>query len=133
MYLAPANQVVKGSDPTKLKYKLTNIQLQYEMIRSKALAEEARSVYDGGKGFFYDHVCRGPIHTIDKAKDTKINITVDMQRRSMKGLLLLFVEPYTAGTRGSEKFIFPELKKVRVTISGSPNMLYNNGIESQDI
>ena len=31
--LAPANQVVKGSDPTKLKYKLTNIQLEYEMIR----------------------------------------------------------------------------------------------------
>ena len=37
--LAPANQVVKGSDPTKLKYKLNNIQLQYEMIRSKELAE----------------------------------------------------------------------------------------------
>jgi len=26
--LAPASQVVKGSDPTKLKYKLTNIQLE---------------------------------------------------------------------------------------------------------
>ena len=37
--LAQANQVVKGSDPTKLKYKLNNIQLQYEMIRSKELAE----------------------------------------------------------------------------------------------
>ena len=36
--LAPASQVVKGSDPTKLKYKLTNIQLEYEMIRSKMLA-----------------------------------------------------------------------------------------------
>ena len=51
----------------------------------------------------------------------------------MKGLLLLFVEPYSAGTRDSEKYIFPELKKVRVTINGSPNTLYNNGIESQDI
>ena len=51
----------------------------------------------------------------------------------MKGLLLLFVEPYIAGTRDSEKLIFPDLKKVRVTINGSPNMLYNNGIESQDI
>ena len=43
--LAPASQVVKGSDPTKLKYKLTNIQLGYEMIHSEMLAEEARSVY----------------------------------------------------------------------------------------
>lgn len=73
------------------------------------------------------------INPIDKAKHTKINIRVAHQTRSMKGILLLFVEPYTAGARDSEKFIFPDLKKVRVTINGSPNMLYNNGIESQDI
>ena len=42
--LAPASQVVKGSDPDKLKYKLTNIQLEYEMIHSEKLAEEAKSV-----------------------------------------------------------------------------------------
>ena len=43
--LAPASQVVKGSDPTNLKYKLTNIQLEYEMICSKTLANEAHSIY----------------------------------------------------------------------------------------
>jgi len=62
-----------------------------------------------------------------------MNIKVDAQRRSMKGILLLFVEPYTAGTRDSEKYIFPDLTKVDVTVNGSPNMLYNNGIESKDI
>ena len=51
----------------------------------------------------------------------------------MKGILLLFVEPYTAGTRDSEKYIFPDLKKISVTINGSPNMLYSNGIETRDI
>ena len=30
------------------------------------------------------------------------------------------------------EYIFPDLKKVLVTINGSPNMLYNNGIESED-
>ena len=50
----------------------------------------------------------------------------------MKEILLLLVEPYTAGARDSEKFIFPDLNKVSVTINGSPNMLYNNGIESRD-
>ena len=54
--LAPASQVVKGSDPTKLKYKLTNIQLEYEMTYSKMLAEEANSTYYSGKAFTYDHV-----------------------------------------------------------------------------
>ena len=91
-----------------------------------------KKVYESGKEFVYDHVRHFKISVIDKAKDTKINITVIGQRRSMKGLLLLFVEPYIAGTRDSEKLIFPNLKKVRVTINGSPNMLYNNGTESQD-
>ena len=50
--------MVRGSDPTKLKYKLTNIQLDYEMFRSQTLGEEARRVYASGKEFAYDHVIR---------------------------------------------------------------------------
>ena len=51
----------------------------------------------------------------------------------MKGILLLFVEPYNASTRDSEKYILPDLTKVSVTINGSPNMLYNKGIDSKDM
>ena len=131
--LAPESQVVKGSDPTKLKYKLTNIQLEYEMIHSENLAEDAESAYTSGKEFVYDHVGRSKVVPINRGTETRINIKVDAQRRSMKGILLLFVEPYTAGTRDSEKYVFPALKKISVTVNGSPNMLYNNGIESQDI
>ena len=121
--LAPASQVVKGSDLTKLKYKLTNIQLEYEMIHSKKLAKEAKTVNTAGKEFAYDHVNRAKVVPINKGTDTRINIKIDAQRRSMKGILLLFVEPYTAGTRDSEKYLFPNLNKVRVTINDSPNML----------
>ena len=129
--IAPASQVVNGSDPTKLKYKLANIQLEYEMIRSENLADEATSAYEGGKEFLYDHVNRFraiPINT----SSPLINITVDSQRRSMKDILILFLKGYTAGARDSEKYIFTDLKKVSVTMNGSPNMLYNNGIESED-
>ena len=42
------------------------------------------------------------------------------------------MEPYTAGARDSEKYGFPDLEKVHVTINGSRNMVYNNGIESED-
>ena len=141
--LAPANQVVKGSDTTKLKYKLTNIQLEYEMIRDsppskkeiekyggrETLAEQATNVYTSGKEFAYDHVTRDKVHPFKKQNETRLNITVNAQRRSMKGLLLLFVEPYTAGARDSEKYI----QKIHVTINGTPCMLYNEGIESRDI
>ena len=91
LVLAPADQVVKGSDPTKLKYKLTNIQLKYEMIRSKDLADEATSVYQNAKEFLYDHVSRGNVVPIDTSSPL-INIKVDSQRRSMKGILLLKVK-----------------------------------------
>ena len=120
--LAEASQVVKGSDTTKLKYKLKNIQLEYEMIHSKMLANEAQSTYSNGKEFAYDHV--------------HLEKTIPVKRDSgtpMKAILLLFTEPYPAGSRDSEKYVFPDLTKVRVTINGSPNMLYNEGIVSTDL
>ena len=49
LVLSPTSQVVKGSDRDKLKYKLTNIQLEYEMIRSEDLAKEATRVYENAK------------------------------------------------------------------------------------
>jgi len=121
--LAGANQVVKGSDPTKLKYKLTNIQLEYEMIHSEQLAQKADSEYSSGKEFLYDHVHLEKTIPFKKGDDARLNIKVNAQRRSLKAILLLFTEPYIAGTRDSEKYVFPELKKVKVTINGKPNML----------
>ena len=79
LILAPASQVVTGSDPTKL-----SIQLEYEMIRSKELADQATSAYENGKEFLYDHVSRGNVVPIDTTSPL-INIKVDSQRRSMKG------------------------------------------------
>ena len=101
------------------------------MIYSEKLAKKATSVYDSGQEFTYDHVIRNSVFTINKETDTKINIRVNAPRRSMKGLLLLFEEPYNASKRDSEKYIFPDLKKVRVTINALPNMLYNNASKAR--
>ena len=131
--LAGADQVVKGSDPAKLKYKLTNIQLEYEMIHSKQLAQEANSEYSSGKEFLYDHVHLEKTIPFAKGTQARLNIKVNAQRRSLKAILLLFTEPYSAGARDSEKYVFPDLKKVKVTINGSPSMLYNEGIVSTDL
>ena len=69
---------------------------------------------------------------IAKATDTWVNLRINPQRRSLKGVLLLFIEPYTAGARDSEKYFNPDLTKITVTINGSPNMLFNNGIFSHE-
>ena len=113
--LAPASQVVRGSDQTKLKYMLKNIQLEYEMIHSEALAEMAAGIYTSGKEFLYDHVHRDDVIPFDRGTEKRITVKVNAQRRSMKGILLLFIEPYLPGARDSEKYIFPDINKVAVT------------------
>jgi len=43
------------------------------------------------------------------------------------------MEPYVAGAWDLEKYIFPDITKVSVTINGLLSMLYNEGIESKDM
>ena len=131
--LAPASQVVRGSDASKLLYKLEKIQLEYETIRSKSLADEATSTYANGKEFAYDLVMRERVVPIASGGDTRLNLRVNPQRRSLKGILLLFINPYTAGTRDTEHYFNPYITKVKVTVNGVPSRVYNEGISGTDM
>ena len=131
--LAPAGQVVNGSDSSKLGYKLENIQLEYEVIQSKTLADEALSTYRSGKEFAYDLVMREKVVPIIRGSDTRLNLRVNPQRKSLKGILLLFINLYTAGARNSENYFNPDITKVKVTVNGVPNRVYNEGISGIDM
>ena len=131
--LAPAGQVVNGSDTSKLGYKLENIQLEYEVIRSKTLADEALSTYKSGKEFAYDLVMRSEVVPITRGSDTRLNLRVNPQRRSLKGLLLLFINPYNPGARHSENYFNPDITDVKVTVNGVPNRVCNEGISGKDM
>ena len=131
--LAPASQVVRGSDASKLVYKLENIQLEYETIRRKSLADETTSIYTSGKEFAYDLVMRERVVPISRGGDTRLNLRVNPQRRSLKGILLLFINPYTAGARDSESYFNPDITKVKVTVNGNPDRIYNEGISGADM
>ena len=131
--LAPADQVVNGSEDKQLGYKLENIELEYEVIRSKTLADEAKSTYISGKEFAYDLVMRERVVPITRGSDTRLNIQVNPQRRSLKGILLLFINPYIAGKRDSESYFNPGITKVKVTVNGVPNRVYNEGISGSDM
>ena len=130
--LAPAGQVVIG-DANKLGYELKDIQLEYEIIRSKTLADEALSTYKSGKEFAYDLVMRSEIVPITRGSDTRLTLRVNPQRRSLKGILLLFINPYTAGARDSENYFNPNITNVKVTVNGVPNRVYNEGISGKDM
>ena len=131
--LAPASQVVRGSNTSKLVYKLKNIQLEYQRIRSKQLADHATTAYTNGKGFAYDQVMLEKTVMFDRGTDADLNLLVNQQCKSLKGILLLFIIPYTASTRDSENYFNPNITNVEVTINGIPNRVYNNGIIGHDM
>ena len=131
--LAAAHEVVKGSDATKLGYKLENIQLEYEVIRSKDLAEEVMSTYASGKEFAYDLVMRAQVVPITRGSDTHLNLRVNPQRRSLKGILLLFINSFTPGTRDTEHFFNPDITEVKVTVNGVPTRVCNEGLNGSDM
>ena len=131
--LANAHEVVKGSDGTKLGYKLENIQLEYEVIRSQTLAAEAVSTYASGKEFAYDLVMREKVVPITRSSDTHLNLRVNPQRISLKGLLLLFINQYQTGARDTEHYFNPDITKVKVTVNGVPNRVYNEGLNGSDM
>ena len=131
--LASAHQVVLGSDDSQLVYKLENIQMEYETIRSKSLADEDASVYASGKEFAYDLVMRERVVPIAKGSDTQLTLRVNPQRRSLKGILLLFTNTYAVGARDTESYFNPDITKVKVTVNGVPNRVYNEGISGSDM
>lgn len=94
MRLAHASNVVKGSDSSMLGYELSNIQLEYEVIHSKKLADEGRTNYLNGERFVYEHVIHHKTISIARGADSIINERINVVRRSMKGILCLFYEPY---------------------------------------
>ena len=60
-----------------------------------------------------------------------INESIDVPRRSMMGLLLLFYEPSTAGTRDSEKSFNSDIDEVKVVVNGIPNKVFSQEISQK--
>ena len=71
--------------------------MEYDVIRSKDLADEVMSTYKSGKEFAYDLVMREKVVPITRGSDTHLNLRVNPQRRSLKGILLLFINPSQQG------------------------------------
>ena len=131
--LAPASIVVHGTDPSKLDYELNNIRLEYEVIHNKELTDEAKLNYLNGKRYMNQHVTHHKTISFAAGTTPIINESINVPRRSMKGILLLFYEPYTTRTRDSEKTFNPDINEIKVDIYGIPNMLFSQGMMKRDL
>ena len=132
--LADTTNILQQDGSTALSgaihpYSMTNIELQYETIHSDTLARSAMAEYSAGKAFLYDHVTLYKNFSFLDKTDDLITRTVNLPRRSLTGLLLLFVKPFKAGLRDSEAFVNPNITKVGVNINGVPNKVYSQGLD----
>ena len=131
--LAPVLDIVVSSDTsTAPTYSLKNLELEYSSISSDYLAQEAASAYASGKGFYYENVLLHKTLEISKPNDSVINEHINVPRRSMTGILCLFNDAITAGTRDSEDFVNPAILSVAININGMPNKLYSKNMITTD-
>ena len=132
--LASISDIVNFSDTTKQPtYTLKNLELEYSSISSDYLAQEALSAYASGKGFYYENILLHKTFEISKPNDSVINEHVNVPRRSMTGILCLFNDTITAGTRNSENFVNPDIQSVSININGMPNKLYSKEMITTDL
>ena len=110
-------------------YKLVDMQLEFEIIESKQLAEEVKGKFNLGRSLGYDYTTL--LKILPWSKDsTREVIDINIPRRSMKAVVLLFTKK-DAGD--SEEFVFPNLTRVDVIMEGNPNNIYSKGLARRDM
>ena len=90
-----------------------------------------RNQQKGRSAVLYDRVQRHGKESLNK-KDTIWNISMAPHAKSMKGILILFVDPADGGglyDRDSEKFYNPKINKASITLDGIPNQLFASGMQ----
>ena len=110
-------------------YKLTDMQLEYEIIESESLAERVRGDYNAGRSSGYDYTTL--LKTLVWNKDnTREVVDINIPRKSMTAVILLFTKK---GSTDSEEFLFPNLTNVDITIESTPNAVYSTGLAKRDM
>ena len=124
-------RVVVSTD-TNASCRISEIHLEFDVVSSPELAMIIRNKYKGKSVVMYDKINKHVQKPLNKS-DTIWNITFTPRSRSMKGILILFIDPAADGggasyARDTDKFYNPKIKEVSVTIEGVPNQLYSSGM-----
>jgi hypothetical protein len=127
--LPAADEIMNAQGGEKVEgYTLENIALEYESIDNIELARKVESQYNAGRKLSFQHVIL--MKKTEWSKDsTIINETINVPRRSMKAIVMLFTNKTKTD---SEEYVYPNIEKVRVTVEGVPNAVYSQGIPKQD-
>ena len=105
-------------------YTLENLELEYETVENQDLADEVLNEYNVGRSLSSEHTTL--MKTVEWNKDsTNVNKTINLPRKSMKALVLLFRNKTITD---SEQYVYRNIESVKVTIEEIPNSVYSQGI-----
>ena len=122
--------MVAQSSRSVAGYKVTNLRLKYKKIKSQELYDTAEQSYISGRTWPYRFVEKPETNSASWKKDsTKVNMRVNLPRKSMNAVVMLFRDD----AKESEKFVYPNIKTVKVSIEGVLNALYTNAMEKSDL
>ena len=108
-------------------YALKEVKLIYESIESAEAYSQAAMEYSDTEFPFVDI---SYIRPTNWGKDqTAVVEAINIPRKSMRATVMFFRYENVADNEDSEKYIFPNIKRVDVTIDGRPNVVCSNGID----
>ena len=125
---ADYSDVIKSTDPDAT-YTISNISLEFDTIINASLASQIRTEYMKSS-ILYDRILRAQIIQLNKS-DTSFSVDINGTSKSLKGVLLIFMQERSATkfARDTEEFYNPKITKVEVTVEGVPNELYAQNME----
>ena len=99
------------------------MEMENKTIRNEDIANTV-SLYSSGKSLIKEHLTLMKT-TVWFAASTAINENINLPRKSIKWIVLLFTKENRSD---SEEFIYPNIDSIKITIEGTPNMVYSQRI-----
>ena len=126
-------KVILCTGDTSSKYKISDISLEYDAIFDEPYATAIGEMYAGTTSIPYTKTASIHYQTLSKKGTTwKIEVN-NLSFRSLQGLLLLFLDKRDSFTNKNEDFYNPSIKRILVTINGTPYQLFAAGLQDRDI
>ena len=125
------SRAIEATGDVDASYHIRGISLEYDMVTLPEMARMIDNQYKDRLAILYDRVLRHWKMGIDRS-NTLWNININVPARSMKGILMLFLnvtaqQPFA---RNTEALYNPKIAKVEVTFEGIPNQLYSQGMRA---
>ena len=106
-----------------LNFGLTNICMEYDTVSDMTLSKHTADSYALGTYYLYNYITH--FKTVEISEESNIfNTNINIHRRSMTGMLVIFKSEQENGKRDSELFPNPGILSVDISIEGIANKVY---------